>query len=95
MMTAGEETKSISQWELPYSPACPAVTPACFPQQPSQAFYEGNLLRQLQVEELLFAFAYPINETQRVAAARALGEKEWKWYREGMCWYREINVGMW
>ena len=93
MITANEENQSISSWELPYSPACPATTPMCFPQQPYQAICEGSLLRQMQVEELLFAFAYPVNENQRAAAARALGEKEWKWNRAGMCWYHEINVG--
>ena len=43
-------------------------------------------------EELLFTFAYPVDENQRDAAARALSEKDWRFNSEQKMWYREVDV---
>lgn len=43
-------------------------------------------------EELLFLFAYPVDENQHEAAARVLSEKDWRFSKEQKMWYREVEV---
>ena len=95
MLAAATATRTpCPRCEPPYFPMCPAAVPDSFPQTPLKGVCEGSALRQLPDEELLFAFAYPVNESQRTAAARALGEKEWRFCSAQKAWYREVEVGV-
>lgn len=95
MLAAATATRTpCPRCEPPYFPMCPAAVPDSFPQTPLRGVCEGSALRQLPDEELLFAFAYPVNESQRTAAARALGEKEWRFCSAQKAWYREVEVGV-
>ena len=75
-----------------YYPSCPTAIPESFPQTPLREIVEGSGLRQMHDEELLFLFAYPVDENQHEAAARVLGEKDWRFCKEQKMWYREVEV---
>ena len=92
LTTAYAARTPCSHCDKLYYPSCPTGIPDSFPQTPLREILEGSGLRQMHDEELLFLFAYPVDENQHEAAARVLSEKDWRFSKEQKMWYREVEV---
>ena len=73
-------------WSPLYVPAVPVPVPECFPQTVCEEVRSPSVMKLMDVNTLLFAFAYAGSEEEKVKVKTALNEKGWVWNPSSKSW---------